>query len=94
MIAWSGASLEIGQQDGRVQVLRGLKINLNLIYHLITMVKVLPQLQITNSGETLCHQQLLVGLWSDRAASTEPGACYFSYPENQALKDDFGSRPR
>ena len=36
MIAWSGASLEIGQQDGRVQVLRGLKINLSYIsldYH-------------------------------------------------------------
>ena len=36
MIAWSGASLEIGQQDGRVQVLRGLKINLSSIsldYH-------------------------------------------------------------
>ena len=68
MIAWSGASLEIGQQDGRVQVLRGLKINLNLVYHLITMIIVWPQLQITNSGETLCHQQLLVGPWSDRAA--------------------------
>ena len=36
MIAWSGASLEIGQQEGRVQVPRGLKIYLNLIYHLIT----------------------------------------------------------
>ena len=53
-----------------------------LIYHLITMIKVLPQLQTTNSGETPCHQQLPVGLWSDRAASTEPGACYFSYPQN------------
>ena len=90
MSAWSGASREIGQQDGRVQVLRGLKINLSYI----SMIMVLAQLQISNSGETQCHQQLLVGLWSDRAASTEPGACCFSYPQNQALKDDFGSRPR